>query len=95
MALTPDGRIFGACGTEIANLFVCDPRSSASPQKVAPPVGLSPADASARNLGVAASVLETRRLAYQFSCALTGPSGEIILAEDDHDGHLWLYFPRI
>ena len=95
MALTPDGRIFGACGTEIANLFVCDPRSSASPQKVAPPVGLSPADASARNLGVAASVLETRRLAYQFSYALTGPSGEIILAEDDHDAHLWLYFPRI
>jgi hypothetical protein len=95
MAFAPDGRIFGACGTEIANLFVCDPASGASATAVAPPVGVSPAGASALNLGVAASVIEQRRLAYQFSDALTGRDGEIILAEDDHDGHLWLYFPRI
>jgi hypothetical protein len=46
-------------------------------------------------LGVAASVLERRRLGYVFGDAVTGREGEIIFGEDDDAGHLWLYFPRI
>jgi hypothetical protein len=101
MALAPDGRIFGGCGDEIANLFVCD-RSSAGDNAggsteipVAPPVGRSPGTASARNLGVAASTLENRRYMYQFGDAAVGRDGEIIFAENDNGGHLWLYFPRL
>ena len=50
---------------------------------------------SVTNLGVAASVLERRRYGYQFGDAVTGPDGEIVFGEDDNDGHLWLYFPKI
>ena len=46
-------------------------------------------------LGVAASVLERRRLGYVFGDAVTGRNGEIVFGEDDDGGHLWLYFPRI
>ena len=95
MALTPDGRIFGGCGDEIGNLFVCDPSSGASPTAVAPPVGVSPASASARNLGVAASVLEQRRYMYLYGDAVVGRDGEIVFAENDNGGHLWLYFPKL
>lgn len=78
MAITPDGRLFGFCGSEMANLFCCDITSG-----------------SYTNLGVAASVFEKRRYGYQFGDALTGPEGEILFGEDDNDGHLWLYFPKI
>ena len=78
MAATPDGRLFGFCGDEMANLFCCDTLS-----------------ASVTNLGVAASVLEQRRYGYQFGAAITGLDGELIFGEDDHGGHLWLYFPKI
>lgn len=78
MAMTPDGRLFGFCGEEMANLFCCDTISG-----------------NVSNLGVAASVLEHRRYGYQFGDALTGPDGEIVFGEDDNDGHLWLYFPKI
>ncbi len=78
MALIPDGRLFGFCGAEMANLFCCDTISG-----------------SVSNLGVAASVLEQRRYGYQFGDAVTGPDGEIVFGEDDNDGHLWLYFPKI
>ena len=50
---------------------------------------------TARNLGVAASVLEKRRYGYQFGDALTGRDGELVFGEDDNDGHLWLYFPKL
>jgi hypothetical protein len=78
MAMIPDGRLFGFCGEEIANLFCCDTISG-----------------SVSNLGVAASVLEQRRYGYQFADAVTGPDGEIVFGEDDNNGHLWLYFPKI
>ena len=78
MAMTPDGRLFGFCGAEMANLFCCDTISG-----------------NVSNLGVAASVLEQRRYGYQFGDAVTGPDGEIVFGEDDNDGHLWLYFPKI
>ncbi|MGO9084876.1 MAG: hypothetical protein ACLP6G_10270 [Terriglobales bacterium] len=78
MAMIPDGRLFGFCGGEMANLFCCD---------------TIPGNVS--NLGVAASVLEQRRYGYQFGDAVTGPDGEIVFGEDDNDGHLWLYFPKI
>jgi hypothetical protein len=78
MAMIPDGRLFGSCGSEMANLFCCDTISG-----------------SVSNLGVAASVLEQRRYAYQFGDAVVGPQGEIVFGEDDNDGHLWLYFPKI
>jgi hypothetical protein len=78
MAVVPDGRLFGFCGEEMANLFCCDTVSG-----------------SVNNLGVAASVLEQRRYGYQFGDAVTGHDGEIVFGEDDHGGHLWLYFPKI
>lgn len=78
MAMIPDGRIFGFCGAEMANLFCCDTVSG-----------------TVSNLGVAASVLEQRRYGYQFGDAVTGPDGEVLFGEDDNNGHLWLYFPRI
>jgi hypothetical protein len=78
MAATPDGRLFGFCGDEIANLFSCDPASN-----------------TVTNLGVAASIFEKRRYGYQFGAALTGREGELVFGEDDNDGHLWLYFPKI
>ena len=95
MAMAPDGRIYGGCGEEIGNLFVCEPASGVSPTAVAPMVGVSPATTSARNLGVAASVLEQRRYMYQFGDAVVGRDGEIVFAENDNGGHIWIYFPRI
>jgi hypothetical protein len=50
---------------------------------------------SVSNLGVAASVFQKRRYGYQFGDAVTGSQGEIVFGEDDNDGHLWLYFPKI
>jgi hypothetical protein len=78
MAATPDGRLFGFCGDEMANLFCCDITSG-----------------RISNLGVAASVLEKRRYGYQFGDAVTGRDGEIIFGENDNDGHMWLYFPKL
>ena len=78
MAMIPDGRLFGFCGAEMANLFWCDTTSG-----------------NVSNLGVAASVFEKRRYGYQFGDAVIGRDGEILFGEDDNDGHLWLYFPRI
>ena len=48
-----------------------------------------------RDLGVSVSVIERRRYGYAFADALTGRDGEIVFAEDDDLGHLWLYFPKI
>jgi hypothetical protein len=78
LAMIPDGRLFGFCGTEIANLFCCDTTSG-----------------NVSNLGVAASVLEQRRYGYQFGDAVVGLQGEVVFGEDDNDGHLWVYFPKI
>lgn len=78
MAVTADGRLFGFCGEEMANLFCCDRTSG-----------------RVSNLGVAASIFEKRRYGYQFGDALIGRDGEIVFGEDDNDGHLWLYFPKI
>jgi outer membrane protein assembly factor BamB len=78
MAVTSDGRLFGFCGAEIANLFCCDMTSG-----------------TVSNLGVAASVFERRRYGYQFADAVIGRDGEVVFGEDDNDGHLWLYFPRV
>ena len=78
MAMIPDGRLFGFCGAEMANLFCCETISG-----------------TVNNLGVAASVLEKRRYGYQFGDVVTGPDGELVFGEDDNDGHLWLYFPKI
>ena len=78
MAMTSDGRLFGFCGAEMANLFCCETSSG-----------------SVTNLGVAASVFERRRYGYQFGDALIGRDGEVVFGEDDNDGHLWVYFPRV
>jgi len=78
LAVTFDGRVFGAAGEEISRLFCYDPREK-----------------TVRDLGVAVSVIERRRYGYAFADAVTGRDGEIVFAEDDDLGHLWLYFPRI
>ena len=47
------------------------------------------------DLGVAVSVIQRRRYGYVFGDAVVGREGEIIFGENDNQGHLWLYFPRI
>ena len=47
------------------------------------------------DLGCAVSVIQRRRYGYTFADAVVGRDGEIVFAEDDNAGHLWLYFPRI
>lgn len=47
----------------------------------------------ARDLGVPVSTLTTRRYGLQFADLLVGNDGEILAAEDDRNGHLWIYFP--
>jgi hypothetical protein len=54
-----------------------------------------PGTASIADCGVAVSVFERRRYGYSFADAVRGRDGEIIFAENDDLGHLWLYFPRI
>jgi hypothetical protein len=49
----------------------------------------------ARDLGVPVSTLTTRRYGLQFSDLLVGADGEILAAEDDRNGHLWIYFPPL
>lgn len=78
MAVTHDGRVFGFCGDEMANMFC-----------------FNPARGTAKNLGVAISVIERRRYGYAFGAAVTGRDGQIIFGEDDSLGHVWLYFPSI
>ncbi|MFB3892892.1 MAG: hypothetical protein ACE15C_12800 [Phycisphaerae bacterium] len=53
-----------------------------------------PATGEIRDLGVAVSVIQTRRYGYQFADALTGPDGQLFFAENDDGGHLWMYFPK-
>jgi hypothetical protein len=52
-------------------------------------------EGSVTDIGVAVSTLERRRYGYSFADAAMGRDGEIIFAENDDLGHLWLYFPRI
>jgi len=49
----------------------------------------------ARDLGVPVSTLTTRRYGLQFSDLLVGSDSEILAAEDDRNGHLWVYFPAL
>ncbi len=54
-----------------------------------------PVTETIQDLGLIASVLQSRRYAWSLSDAVVGRDGEIIFAEQDDLGHLWLYFPRI
>lgn len=47
------------------------------------------------DLGVAISVFERRRYGYCFADSMAGRDGQIIWAENDDLGHIWLYYPRI
>lgn len=55
----------------------------------------SPREGQVRDIGVAVSIIESRRYGYQFGAAVTGRDGEIYFGENDNNGHLWIYFPRI
>lgn len=48
-----------------------------------------------RDLGVPVSTLTARRYGLQFADLLVGSDGEILAAEDDRNGHLWIYFPAL
>lgn len=54
-----------------------------------------PANGTLADLGVAGSVIHSRRYGHMFADAATGRDGEIIFGEYDNLGHLWLFFPRI
>jgi len=54
-----------------------------------------PAAGEVKDLGGAVSVIERRRYGFRFADAVAGRDGQIIFAEDDDLGHLWLYFPKI
>lgn len=45
-------------------------------------------------LGAVVATVGVRRYGFEFSCAIPGLDGEIILGEHDRGGHLWLYYPR-
>lgn len=47
------------------------------------------------DIGVAASTFQQRRYCYEYGDAVTGRDGEIVFAERDDLGHLFLYYPRI
>ncbi len=47
------------------------------------------------DLGLVASVIGVRRYGWQFDDAVVARDGQVVFAEDDNLGHLWLYFPRI
>lgn len=49
----------------------------------------------ARDLGVPVSTLTTRRYGLRFSDLIVGSDGEVLAAEDDRNGHLWIYFPAL
>ncbi len=55
----------------------------------------TPGEPIVADLGVAVSVFERRRYGYSFADAAVGRDGEIVFAENDDLGHVWLYFPRI
>jgi hypothetical protein len=76
----PDGRIFGSAGPEIAHWYL---------------LGAEEERGWARDLGVPVSTLTARRYGLQFSDLLVGNDGEILAAEDDRNGHLWIYFPPL
>lgn len=54
-----------------------------------------PLDREISDLGVAVSVLQRRRYGYVFGDATVGREGELIFGENDNQGHVWLYFPRV
>jgi hypothetical protein len=54
-----------------------------------------PETARMTDLGIAVSVIQRRRYGYVFGDAVVGREGEIVFGENDNQGHLWLYFPRI
>lgn len=45
-------------------------------------------------LGAVVATVGVRRYGFEFSCAIAGQDGEIVLGEHDRGGHLWLYYPR-
>jgi len=75
-----DGRIFASAGPEIAHWYV---------------IGREEERGWARDLGVPVSTLTARRYGLQFADLLVGSDGEIFVAEDDRNGHLWIYFPPV
>jgi hypothetical protein len=74
----PDGRIFASAGPEIAHWYA---------------IGEEEGRGWARDLGVPVSSLTTRRYGLQFADLVVGNDGGILAAEDDRNGHLWIYFP--
>jgi len=45
-------------------------------------------------LGAVVATVGVRRYGFEFSCAIAGLDGEIVLGECDRGGHLWIYYPR-
>jgi hypothetical protein len=57
--------------------------------------GYNPWNRETKNLGVAVSTLQQRRYGYEFGDAVTGRDGQIYFGENDNNGHLWIYFPKV
>jgi hypothetical protein len=80
MAVTNDGRVFGMTG-----------RSG----EIAHLFCIEPATHEVKDLGLVASVLESRRFGYEFTCGVANQDGHIFFGEHDRGGHVWLYCPAI
>lgn len=80
MAVTNDGRVFGMAG-----------RSG----EIAHLFCIEPQTHEVRDLGLVASVLESRRFGYEFTCGVVNQDGHVFFGEHDRGGHVWLYCPAI
>jgi hypothetical protein len=80
LALTHDGRLFGACGEDedMNHMFCYDSRGP-----------------ELKDLGIPIATMEKRWYGYRFDCMTTGNDGEIYLGESDRISNLFIYHPRI
>jgi hypothetical protein len=80
LAVTNDGRLFGMAGRR---------------GDIAHLFCYEPQTHEVKDLGMVASVLESRRFGYEFSSSAVSPDGHIYFGELDRGGHVWLYCPAI
>jgi len=80
MSVGNDGRLFGMSGAE---------------DDIAHMFSYDPRSGALSDMGIPVSSLTVREYGYHFSCAATGPNGEIFFGQGERINHLWVYFPSV